>query len=41
VGIVGTGMNVLSFTMLLGRILPILVLWWVIRYSNETDVAIG
>jgi trk system potassium uptake protein TrkH len=41
VGIVGTGMYVLSLTMLTGRILPILILWWVVRHSDETDVAIG
>ncbi len=41
VGIVGTGMYVLTFTMLLGRVLPIVVLWWVVRYADQTDVAIG
>jgi trk system potassium uptake protein TrkH len=41
VGIVGKGMYVLSITMLLGRILPVLVLWWVVKHADETDVAIG
>jgi len=41
VGIVGTGMYVLSVTMLMGRILPIVILWWVVRHADETDVAIG
>jgi Trk-type K+ transport system membrane component len=41
VGIVGTGMYVLTLTMLLGRILPIVILWWVLRHAEETDVAIG
>jgi hypothetical protein len=41
VGIVGSGMYVLSLTMLLGRILPIVILWWVVRHADETDVAIG
>jgi trk system potassium uptake protein TrkH len=41
VGIVGTGMYVLTLTMLLGRLLPILILWWVVQRADETDVAIG
>ena len=41
VGIVGNGMYVLTLTMLLGRILPIGVLWWVLKHADETDVAIG
>ncbi|HEX3359278.1 MAG TPA: hypothetical protein VHS31_20030 [Tepidisphaeraceae bacterium] len=41
IGIVGAGMSVLTLTMLLGRILPIAILWWVLRHADETDVAIG
>ena len=41
VGIVGTGMYALTLTMLLGRILPVMILWWAIRHADETDVAIG
>jgi len=41
VGIVGTGLYAITLTMLVGRILPIGVLWWVVRYADETDVAIG
>ena len=39
--IVRTGMHVLTISMLLGRILPLAILWWVIRHADETDVAIG
>jgi Trk-type K+ transport system membrane component len=41
IGIVGTGLHALSITMLLGRVLPIAVLWWVVRHADQTDVAIG
>jgi len=41
VGIVGTGMYVVTITMLLGRILPMCVLWWVVQHADQTDVAIG
>jgi trk system potassium uptake protein TrkH len=41
VGIVGNGMYVLTLTMLLGRILPVGVLWWALKHADETDVAVG
>ena len=41
VGIVGSGMHALTITMLLGRILPIAVLWWVLTNADQTEVAIG
>ena len=31
----------LRLTLLLWRILPIGVLWWVLKHADETDVAIG
>jgi trk system potassium uptake protein TrkH len=41
IGIVSTGMYMLTITMLLGRILPIGVLWWVVHHADQTDIAIG
>jgi trk system potassium uptake protein TrkH len=35
------GLNVLSATMLIGRIAPVLVLWWTVRTTPEALVAIG
>jgi Trk-type K+ transport system membrane component len=41
VAIVGRGMAVLSATMLLGRMLPWAVLWWMATSMPEEDVAVG
>jgi Trk-type K+ transport system membrane component len=42
VSIVGPGMFVLSAAMLLGRILPLAILWWVVDVArDEDDVPVG
>jgi len=41
VGIAGSGLHILTLTMLLGRLLPLAILWWVMKHAEETDVAIG
>jgi trk system potassium uptake protein TrkH len=41
VSITGPGLMVLSAAMLLGRIAPLLVLWWTVRTCDDADVAVG
>ncbi len=44
VTIVGSGMFVLSGTMLLGRILPLVILWWTVyavQDEDEGEVPVG
>src|SRR5206468_9458077 len=41
VAIVGRGMAVLSATMLLGRMLPWAVLWWMATSMPEEEIAVG
>jgi hypothetical protein len=39
--IVGQGMHTLTAAMLLGRAVPLIVLWWTARTTPEADVAIA
>ena len=39
VSVSDVGLNVLSATMLVGRIAPVLMLWWIVRSTPEADVA--
>ena len=41
VSVARTGAYVLAGAMLLGRVLPLLVLWWLTRLDEPVDVAIG
>jgi trk system potassium uptake protein len=41
VSIIGPGLYVLSSLMLLGRILPLLVLWWMVRATEGEAMALG
>jgi Trk-type K+ transport system membrane component len=40
VSIVGTGLHVLSIVMLIGRLAPVFVLWWVAKTTDE-QIGIG
>ena len=37
----GPGNYVLSLAMLLGRALPLVILWWAIKTTDDVDVAVG
>jgi Trk-type K+ transport system membrane component len=41
VSVSDVGLAVLSTTMLIGRIAPVLILWWTVRTTPEADVAVG
>ncbi|MGH7214516.1 MAG: hypothetical protein ACREIT_07120 [Tepidisphaeraceae bacterium] len=41
ISITGAGLHVLSVTMLLGRLAPVAVLWWMAKTTPEADVAAG
>ena len=41
VSITGGGLYTLSFTMMLGRMLPLLILWWAALTTRDADVAVG
>ena len=41
VSLAQSGYNSLSITMLLGRIVPPMVLWWLAQTTRETDVCVG
>jgi Trk-type K+ transport system membrane component len=41
VSMAGPGLVILSAAMLLGRVLPIAILWWQAATSREADVPVG
>jgi len=41
ISIVGPGLYVLCLAMLLGRLVPVAVLWWLAKTTPETDVLVG
>jgi trk system potassium uptake protein TrkH len=41
VSITGGGLYTLSVTMMLGRLLPLVILWWAALTTREADVAVG
>ena len=41
IAVTGAGLYVLSAIMLVGRIAPLLVLWWMVRAAPESEVAVG
>jgi trk system potassium uptake protein TrkH len=41
ISITGTGLFILSFTMLAGRLIPLAILWWSARTIADADVAVG
>ncbi|MEA2708714.1 MAG: trk/ktr system potassium uptake protein [Phycisphaerales bacterium] len=41
VAIEGPGNYVLALAMLLGRLFPLVVLWWAVRTTDDADVAVG
>ena len=41
VALQGPGNYVLSAAMLLGRALPLVILWWAVRTTDDADVAVG
>jgi trk system potassium uptake protein TrkH len=41
VALADSALSVLSMTMLMGRIVPILILWWMVLTTPEAEVALG
>ena len=41
VTVVGQGIITLTIAMFLGRVLPLIVLWWMAKTTREADVAVG
>jgi len=41
VTIVGPGLYTLAFTMLAGRLVPLLILWWMATTTEDADIAVG
>jgi len=41
IAMVGPGLNVLSALMLLGRVAPLCILWWMAETTNDADLAVG
>ena len=41
VAVQGPGNYVLAAAMLLGRAMPLIILWWAVRTTDDADVAVG
>jgi Trk-type K+ transport system membrane component len=41
IAITGPGLYILSATMLLGRLMPLCVLWWMAQTTHDAELAFG